>query len=153
MRNRLTIVVGLPGSGKTTFAKRMRDLIPEHIVYFEADMYFEDVNGKYNFDRWKLGDAHQWCYQQVEQALVDGKWVYVSNTNLSRWERKKYIDLANQIGCDVGMVVCNGTYQNIHGVPEGNIESMRERYEAPSADEFEGFKHDWTISNVGGGLR
>lgn len=151
MNNILTIMVGLPGSGKTTFAKKGVEILPHKSVYFEADMYFEDENGNYKFDPAKLKEAHEWCQQQVEQALVDGKHVYVSNTNLTKWERANYIKIASEVkGVDVQILICKGTYQNVHGVPEEKIEIMKERYEAPSADEFNNFEEQFVIANVKG---
>ena len=54
--SKLIIVRGAMGSGKTTFANKLtRNLIkfgysPTDICHFEADQYFEDENGNYNFD-------------------------------------------------------------------------------------------------------
>ncbi len=57
MRN-LYIVRGLPGSGKSTFAKFVGD------SFVEADMFFMK-NGKYEFDMSKIRDAHSWCLSTV----------------------------------------------------------------------------------------
>ena len=58
MEKTLFLVRGLPGSGKTTFAKQLSDIV------FEADMYFES-NGEYKFDPSKIRDAHEWCKGHV----------------------------------------------------------------------------------------
>ncbi len=55
MENTLYIVRGIPGSGKSTFAKTLGG------QHYEADMFFIDENGVYNFDFTKIKDAHQWC--------------------------------------------------------------------------------------------
>lgn len=150
MKNQLIIMVGLPGSGKTTYATKCCEMFPERWVRFEADMYFEE-GGQYKFDPKKLGEAHDWCYQQVEQALIDGKNVFVSNTNLTKWERAKYIRLASEVqNVEVKIVICTGNYQNVHGVPEEKLKLMKERYEAPSADEFDNFNEKYVITNSKG---
>jgi tRNA uridine 5-carbamoylmethylation protein Kti12 len=51
----LYIVRGIPGSGKTTFAKSL------NCPVFEADMFFVNSQGIYNFDYTKIKDAHAWC--------------------------------------------------------------------------------------------
>ena len=40
---KLIIIRGLPGSGKSTFAKSL------NCTHFETDMYFTDSEGNYNF--------------------------------------------------------------------------------------------------------
>ena len=147
MRSLLVILVGLPGSGKSTYARKVCNELPNHVVY-EADMYFQDGE-KYNFDPTKLGEAHFWCIHQVEQALIDGKVVYVANTNLTTWERAKYIELAKSVGdVDIQIYVCTKNFGNIHNVPEEKIAMMKERYEAPSAKEFEDFEGKWLIGKL-----
>ena len=148
MNRILTILVGIPGSGKSTFARQNAELY-SGIKVFEADMYFTLDNGQYEFDPSKLHDAHAWCKIQVEQALVDGYDVFVSNTNLTKWERAAYIDIAKSVGdVDVRIVICTGTYKNIHNVPEEKIQQMKSRYEPPSADEFNEFNNQFIITNL-----
>ena len=53
---------GLPGSGKTSFAKSL------NLKFFEADQYFEKFNdNKYDFKL--LKKAHQYCYLSVKEEL------------------------------------------------------------------------------------
>ena len=148
MNKILTILVGLPGSGKSTYARQNVKLHPR-TKFFEADMYFTLDNGQYKFDPSKLNDAHTWCKIQVEQALVDGYDVFVSNTNLTKWERAAYIDIAKSVGdVNVRIVICTGTYKNIHNVPEEKIQKMKTKYEPPSADEFNEFNNRFLITNL-----
>ena len=53
----LTLVRGLPGSGKSTFA----NWIWNEYAICEADKFFYDKEGNYNFDATKLSQAHKWC--------------------------------------------------------------------------------------------
>jgi len=53
MEKVLYIVRGIPGSGKSTFAKTLGG------NHYEADMYFIGESGNYNFDPTKIKDAHQ----------------------------------------------------------------------------------------------
>ena len=63
MKN-LYIVRGLPGSGKSTFAKS----IAKPYQVFEADQYFMK-NGKYKFDPTKLKEAHNDCKNRVTRRM------------------------------------------------------------------------------------
>ena len=66
MKN-LYIVRGLPGSGKSTFAKT---LVGHDFLVCEADKYFM-VNGEYKFDVTKLKEAHESCRNMVETYMKD----------------------------------------------------------------------------------
>jgi len=52
----LFLVRGLPGSGKTSFASA----IWNDYAVCEADKFFYDKEGNYNFDGSKLKEAHAW---------------------------------------------------------------------------------------------
>jgi len=89
----LIILRGLPGSGKSTFANYM---FSNNI--FEADKYFYDEDGTYNFDVTKLHAAHKWCQLRVEHAMEDnlesnGQYfseIVVSNTSTTEKELEPY---------------------------------------------------------------
>lgn len=119
----LTLIRGLPGSGKSTLAKKLRG---EH---FEADMFFQK-DRQYKFDPALLREAHQWCQDQTEQAMLFGwREIVVSNTFTQRWEMEPYLKLAQEHGYTVQVIECKGKFENIHGVPAEKIEKMRQRWE------------------------
>jgi len=122
----LTLVRGVPGSGKTTTAQKMVDDKTDH---FEADMFFTDRDGNYNYNPRKKSNAHKWCQKKVKKALKAGRNVVVSNTFLKRWEMEPYIEMAIDTGADLQYITCEGGYQNIHGVPEERVEAMRDNLE------------------------
>ena len=64
----LYIVRGLPGSGKTTLAKR---LVGEHV--FSADDWFTNEDGVYRFVSDDIGKAHQDCLRRTSAAMSDGE--------------------------------------------------------------------------------
>ena len=69
MNKTLYIVRGLPGSGKSTFAKQ---LVSHDFLVCEADKYFIDKEtGEYNFDFTKIKDAHKFCQDTVETYMKD----------------------------------------------------------------------------------
>jgi predicted kinase len=124
MKQELVLIRGLPGSGKSTLAKAMKD----H-VHLEADMYFM-VDGEYRFDHGNIKRAHEWCQSECFNHLKAGRSVVVSNTFTQKWELRAYLDMAKRLGVPVKVVVADGQYKNVHGVPDDVIEKMRQRWEA-----------------------
>lgn len=129
------IMSGLPGSGKSTFAKAMQDKHGHVIV--SADHYFER-DGEYKFDPSKLSEAHQECFRMFVSALHSGKDVIVDNTNLSAWEVSPYMMYAEAYNHDVKIVrVGKGVlYEKMlkrqaHGVPEVTFWYMVRSWENP----------------------
>lgn len=125
--NKLTILRGIPGSGKSTLARK---LLSEGRAeaHFEADMYFVR-DGVYHWDSNKLGQAHSWCMESTFNALRNGKNVIVSNTFTRRREYQPYVDFCVANDIDYEIIVCNGEYQNVHGVPTEVVQKMRERFQ------------------------
>jgi predicted kinase len=129
----LVILRGLPGSGKSTFA----DFIWSRNAICEADRYFYDREGNYNFDASKLGEAHKWCQDQCEQYmrenLTNPKYypeIIVSNTSTTESELKPYLDLAAKYDYKVVSLIVENRHGNksVHGVPDETIEKMRNRF-------------------------
>jgi predicted kinase len=122
----LYTVRGLPGSGKSTFAKSLGG------VHFEADMYFVDENGVYNFDPTKIKMAHNWCMIQTQKAMVDGEpKIVVSNTFTQEWEMETYFKLANENGYQVYSIIVENRHEgkNTHGVPDDKLKIMKDRFQ------------------------
>jgi predicted kinase len=138
----LYIIRGIPGSGKSTMARK---LAPN--AAFEADAYMVDQQGNYAFDPSRLGEVHQKCYEAVRDALMqDIANVAVANTFVKRWEYQKYVDLANELGVKYEIIVCNGGYKNIHGVPEEAIQRMKDNWE-DTMNEEDNKTEDMNIMN------
>jgi predicted kinase len=123
MSSKLYIIRGLPGSGKSTFAKSL------DVPHYEADMYFMNENGEYNFDRNLLGIAHGWCFKNVKAKMMRGMDVVVSNTFTRRFEFDNYIQEAKKHGVEIVVYRMTAQYQNTHDVPEDVIQIMKNRFE------------------------
>ena len=119
---KLTIIRGLPGSGKSTMAK---DIGCFHV---EADM-FHLVNGKYQFKPENKGYAHRWCKSAVSFGLSNGMDVVVSNTFTTKDEIEPYLVCAKESGADIEIIRMTANYGNIHNVPTIVLEQMKERFE------------------------
>jgi len=129
----LTLVRGLPGSGKSTFA----NLITNKFSICEADLFFYDKEGNYNFDGSKLKLAHVWCFNQVRIRMEDNKLnpqfypeIVVSNTFTQEWEMEKYYELAEEYGYKVFSIIVENRHGGInqHGVPAEKLEQMKNRF-------------------------
>lgn len=121
----LVIIRGLPGSGKTTIAKTQ---FPNFVNY-EADMFFIDESGNYNFDKTRLQDAHNWCIESARKALGEGKDVVVSNTFTRLYEIQPYVNMAIEFNIPIQVICANGNYKNAHNVPEEFISIMESRWQ------------------------
>lgn len=123
--DKLFIIRGIPGSGKSTLAK---NLVGRH--FREADMFFTDVQGNYNFDAARIKDAHRWCQSEIEDLMLSGRDnIAVSNTFTRKWEYEPYLALAKKYGYDVEIIICKGKYKNVHGVPPHVVKAMKDRFE------------------------
>lgn len=125
MRN-LILLRGLPGSGKSTFAKY---LMFNH-AWFEADMWFAVYNNN-TFDSSRLKIAHQWCKDQTDESLKNGYNVIVSNTFTQEWEMQDYFEIAKKYNAKVTVLVVENWHGNksVHNVPEETMQKMRNRFE------------------------
>ncbi len=122
----LYLVRGLPGSGKSTFAKQLGG------DHFEADMFFVGEDGSYDFKPELIKEAHNWCRHNVMSAMKEGSpKVVVSNTFTMDWEMSAYYLMAEELGYVVFSIIVENRHkgQNIHGCPDDKIEIMRERFE------------------------
>jgi predicted kinase len=129
----LYIVRGIPGSGKSTFAKS----ICKPWQHVETDMFFMK-NGEYKFDASKLKVAHQWCKNKVHIMMRPTPWnllfnrtIVVSNTFTQEWEMKTFLVLARRFRYKVYTVIVENRHggKNLHGVPEDKLQIMKDRFE------------------------
>jgi predicted kinase len=130
----LFLVRGLPGSGKSTFATH----IWNDYAVCEADKFFYDKEGNYNFDGTKLKEAHSWCKNEVETRMIDHQnnqqyypEIAVSNTFTQEWEMEDYYKLAEKYDYKVVSLIVENRHngKNQHGVPNEKIEQMRNRFQ------------------------
>ena len=126
----LLLLRGCPGSGKSTLAKSLGGF------HVEADMYFIN-DGEYKFDGSKIKDAHEWCQNEVNTAMIlnhttgVNKRIVVSNTFTQEWEMKAYTDLAESYDYRVYSLIVENRHGGVneHGVPKDKLEQMKNRFE------------------------
>ena len=126
----LYIVRGVPGSGKSTFAKSIGG------IHIEADQFIM-MDGKYNFDITKIKLAHKYCQNQTEAWMktdgtqVNNDKIVVSNTFTQEWEMEPYFKLAEKYGYRTFSLIVENRHGGVneHDVPEDKLELMKNRFE------------------------
>ena len=132
----ITLVRGLPGSGKTSFARAMTANLAR-TSFVEADQYFVDPAGNYEFKQAWLPEAHADCRQRTINLLGHQTSVLVANTFSQNWEMFPYAQLAYDYAADLYIVEMQGQWKSEHNVPDYAISRMKSRWESV----------DWTTIN------
>jgi predicted kinase len=134
MNRALILIRGLPGSGKSTLARRLAKSLG--VVYFEADQFFVDSSGRYNFDLSRLSEAHRWCQSETRRCLESNFTVVVSNTFTTIKELRPYFDLAREFEIVPQVVTCENQFDNVHDVPKETLDRMRQRWASDIGELF-----------------
>ncbi len=125
----LYLIRGVPGSGKTSLANKMINagLIDQ---YYEADDFFYDKDGNYNFDASKLYIAHNQCQNWTWTALLEGLNVAVSNTSTTLAEVNTYKEIARCSKAEFVSLIVENRHDgvNTHDVPEHTLKKMKDRF-------------------------
>jgi predicted kinase len=129
------ILRGCSGSGKSTYARRVKTKLTHifgaSVSVCSADDYFCKT-GTYAYDRAKINKAHEECQDKARKAFNHGiDYILVDNTNVSRSDLKPYIELAKEFEYNVvekvfGLDTDTSTLaaRNQHGVPREKVELM-----------------------------
>jgi predicted kinase len=121
----LILVRGLPGAGKSTFAKSLRG------QHFEADQFFIGDDGVYRWDGMQIGEAHVWCQTSTELAMeLRYPLIVVSNTFTTEKELKPYLNMARKHNYQTTVLIVENrnSTESVHNVPPEVIEKMRARF-------------------------
>lgn len=148
--SRLVVLMrGLPGSGKSTAAKRILQQAIDGSqnntctgLILSTDDYFVDPQTKeYRFDRGLLGQAHEWNLSRFRHSLGEGKSpIIVDNTNVSLWEMRPYVEDALEFQYAIQVAEPETEWwlrrdaetmarMNTHQVAHDIIENMLRRWE------------------------
>ena len=111
----LLLVGGAMGSGKTSFAHFLQDLLGTAgdvaVNSFSTDdFWYERGKGKYAFDASLLPEAHAWNESRVEDCMLkspvdhdEARYhiIIVHNTFAAKWEAETYLPYAEAHGFSV----------------------------------------------------
>ncbi len=134
----MIILRGLPGSGKSTFAKLLEIMNgvgmdgSRRVIVCCADDYMVDKAGNYQFDPKKLGFAHQSCREKAEWCADNSvPTIVIANTNTKRDEFKDYEKIAEEHGYTVFVLTVNNMHgsKSVHNVPDESLQKMRDRFQ------------------------
>lgn len=124
----LFILRGVPGCGKTTLANYLYGFSMVGEMFAADDFFIKE--GTYQFDASKLGEAHKWCREQVEDAMIDGVGpLILHNTSTTEKELEPYLALAEKYGYNIFSLVVENRHgnKNVHSVPEESLKKMEAR--------------------------
>lgn len=145
MKNKNTqkyvIMMGLPGSGKSTIAQEL--ITGENDVIISTDSIREELFGS-EADQQRPELVFQTAHKRIREALSDGKNVVFDATNLVRKYRKCFIDdkvvmpgvktIGYLVATEIDLVLeQNRSRERV--VPEDVIESMLKRFNWPLKSE------------------
>lgn len=119
----LTLIRGLPGSGKSTYAKQHFDCL-----ILENDMWHVE-DGQYTWTKDKLQAALKWVYKTAELMLENGKDVCIANTFTRRAFVNNYKLLAEKHHARFNVIRLETEFKSVHAVPDEVVESMRDSFE------------------------
>jgi predicted kinase len=144
---KVIVMIGLPGSGKTTWANSFRDTEVQPVEIVSSDYYFTNKQtGEY---KWTVETAHlghENCLRDFISLLqnwVDGLSqtgvVIVDNTNVRLCDISSYIRIAQAFHADVEVKLVQAEIEeaharNVHGVPDFVMPKMEANLERLLAD-------------------
>lgn len=147
---RLFILIGIPGSGKTTLATNMIESLGDNVVHISRDSVRNEIGDK-TFNRRSESLVYKTYISRIATALKLGHDVIADATNLTKDKRYIYFAIKEVLKktelADVDVIgifvptplnVClerNSGRDDSIKVPEDTIELMYSKIEEPSYEE------------------
>lgn len=144
----LNILIGMPGVGKTTYAKTYFN--HKNIVYLSSD----DIREEYNHEI-ENQKVFQIMHKQCKVALKEGKDVVFDATNISKKRRRELIKMMSTIGhinidaymfcMPIEMILENNLTRTERFIPFDTIVNYLRTLDVPMY--YEGFNNIYLINN------
>lgn len=122
----MIVIRGLPGSGKSTAAKKF---VATGYTFLEADMFYVDLDGVYNFDYDKRSDAWAWTKETYANLLRSGQDVVLAGVFPYNRTLQKIKDECDYMGVSITVLTVEADHGNIHEVPEEVLAGMKAAWE------------------------
>lgn len=107
---KLSITVGLPGSGKTTKAKEIKHSDPDNVVLISRDDLRKTLfDGEGILEPWQENHITKVQKDIVKGGLKAGKHVVVHDLNLREKYRKQWAEIARDHGAEFFIIDCTQT--------------------------------------------
>lgn len=139
MQKTCYIFRGAPGSGKSTIALRLGDLLGiagEKVVYLNMDTYRMDDKGTYHFDPTKVGDEVKRMKADFRSAIErEVQNVILDNVHSRIWEYEWAEAMACVHGYTVHVVEVQASFfecwrRHTHRMPFGKLLDIFRRWES-----------------------
>lgn len=142
-----TILVGVPGSGKSTWLLNQEYIEDQYIA--STDDIIETISNCYGLtydegfkDLIKFAEKVMW--KELADFAEDGERIYIDRTNLSEKSRKRFIDFLKPYGYEFDAVVfptpevdewTRRLNRPGKTIPDHVLESMADNIEMPTKEE------------------
>lgn len=139
MKTRLYILIGLPGSGKSTYAEK--ELSKTAIILSSDAIRKELLNDETNQDNNRL--IFSTLYNRARIHLIDGKDVVIDATSINRFERARVLDNFKDLDIEriaiyfntPAKVCCERDKNRARTVGNDIIYRYKNKFEFPKKDE------------------
>lgn len=139
--NKLIILIGIPGCGKSTYAKKLIEMYPNWKYVSRDEVRYEYISDQDHYYDHEAEVFREFC-NRIDMHLLNEEVVIADATHLTVGSRKKLLDNLNVIPDEIIMIyidtpfeVClkrNQAREGIIRVPDKTMYAMRNRLRPPN---------------------